>query len=660
MKKIGLYILLILFACNNANSQKQFNILPWKADVTLNTYLVHTMHQQYDVRRKNLATALLSRHNTEKYIENIKKSFLKVVGDLPIPSPLNLMVNGKIEQDGYSIEKIMYESQVNHHVTANLYIPKGKGRFPAILLFCGHEDLSKATPSYQKTAILFAKHGFLVFVIDPISQGERCHITDENGKPLTRGATTEHTILNQDMNLLGSSVAASELIDNKLGLDYLITRNDVDTSRIGCIGNSGGGMQVIYFTAFDKRIKIAVPCSYLASRESTMELTGPADGCAHIPGEGKQHLELSDYLIINAPHPLLILAGRYDFINYNSTLASYNDLQSVYLSLGHPEMLSLFSYDDGHGISKPKREAAVRWFRKWFYNDDTPIKEVDTKTLTGRELSITKSGQVNTEYSNEQSIINKDLDIYASFDKNRREFLHHDKDIILKKISELIGLKNLNFSNDIEIVDEIKHNNIPFYKIILRNEEEVPLPLLVTIPVVPIKKIILWLNDKGKDQIADSILLIKSYLDSGFALVIADLRGIGETEDRADMNDPKYLNRDYRNVMLALHIGLPLVGQRTKDILTLIHYIAHDNKLEGKPIEINASGKAALPALHAALFNDQIKHLNLYNCINSYKDILDRPLEKDLYSYVIPGVLKYYDIPDLLKLAVNTTVNFIK
>ncbi|MBP8067127.1 MAG: acetylxylan esterase, partial [Pedobacter sp.] len=312
-----------------AFSQKQPAILNWKADVSLNTYLVQQMHQQYDARRIEFNKALNSKEGVFNYIKTIKKRFKNVLGELPQKAPLKAQVTGFIEKVDYRIEKIVYQSFENHHITANLYVPKGTGKFPAVLFFCGHEDFSKATESYQQTAILFAKNGFVVLVVDPISQSERVQLTDGNGKALTRGSTTEHTILNLSANLLGTSVAAYELFDNVRSLDYLVTRPEVDINKIGCLGNSGGAMQAIYFAAFDDRIKIVAPCSYLASREKTLQTTGAADGCAQIPNEGNAHLEMSDYLIAAAPKPILVLAGRYDFIDYDGTLKSVDDLKRV-------------------------------------------------------------------------------------------------------------------------------------------------------------------------------------------------------------------------------------------------------------------------------------------------------------------------------------------
>src|SRR5206468_136932 len=173
----------------------------------------------------------------------------------------------------------------------------------------------------------------------------------------------------------------------------------------------------------ETRVKVFVPCSFLMSRERAMELTGPSDGCSQMPGEGSSLLEMNDFLLASAPKPVLVLAGRYDFIDYNGTVKAFEEMKRVYQSLGHPERVQLFSYDDGHGISFPKRAAAVSWFRKWFYHDSSYKTEIDLPVLTAKELMVTTTGQVATSFTNEVSITQRNLNLYNSLAGERKKFL---------------------------------------------------------------------------------------------------------------------------------------------------------------------------------------------------------------------------------------------
>ena len=655
-----LILFLYIFSFTNIFAQKKYNCLDWKTDATVNTFLVQKMHEQYNERRREFAKAIISKKLTEEYIQTVQKKFEKILGNFPPKTSLNSKTTGTLYRDGYRIEKIIYESFPNHHVTANLYIPDGKGKFPAALLFCGHENESKATISYQKTAILFAKNGFVVFVIDPVSQSERFQFTDNEGKPLTRGGTTAHTLLNEESNLLGTSTPADELWDNIRGLDYVETRQEVDTSRIGCLGNSGGGMQTIYFAGYEKRVKVFAPCSYLANRERTLELSGPADGCAQIPGEGKEHLELDDYLIASAPKPVLILAGRYDFIDYTGTLVACDELKKIYTSLHQPQNVRLFTYDDGHGISKPKREAAVTWFRKWLYNDSTKITEHDLATLPESDLLCTRTGQINSTFADEASLAQRNLDLFDKLKQSRENFLRQDPNLIRKKIAAMLALDLNNKKIIVEDKDEVKNGNLIFQKLIIRKKDQIPLPVLeLSSPRKKPEKIIVWLNEKGKDKIADSTSLIRSYLDKNYAVFLCDVSGTGEITDTPEFNDKKYYNKEYRNAMLALHMAMPMVGIRTSEVLTLMDFINSVSQYKNIAVEINAAGISTIAAMHAALFCNQINQLNLYKGISTYKTILEDPIDKDWYSYVIDNVLKYYDLPDLIQMIGKDKFHFI-
>src|SRR5699024_2875029 len=145
--------------------------------------------------------------------------------------------------------------------------------------------------------------------------------------------TTEHTLLASGANLVGTNVVAYELWDNKRGLDYLCSLPIVDTSRLGCLGNSGGGTQTAYFIPRDPRIKVAAVASYVTRRERTLLLLGPQDGCQWLPEESKYGLDISDFLLMFAPKPMLILAGKYGFVDYGGTEDVYQELKHFYTQM---------------------------------------------------------------------------------------------------------------------------------------------------------------------------------------------------------------------------------------------------------------------------------------------------------------------------------------
>ena len=661
MRQILLIASVLLSLTLTGTAQDPYKVMDWKTETSLRSYLLQKTHQQYDERRVSLASALGTPEGLADYREQCRQKYFRLLGEMPAATPLNARITGRIQRNEYTIEKVIYESRPGHHVTSNLYLPGEKGPFPAVLIFCGHEMTSKATVSYQETAILFASNGFAALVVDPVSQGERVQFTDSAGDRILRGSTTEHTLLNAGASLTGSSIVAWELFDNVRSLDYLASRPEVDPERIGCLGNSGGGAQTTFFIGFDDRVKVAAPCSFITSREREYELNGTGDGCQQLPCEGREQLEIADYLLIFAPKPLLILAGRYDFVDYTGTVDAYNELSDTYSVLGAPEKIQLFTCEDGHGISSPKQEAALKWFRKWLSNDTTDIIHDMPVPEAEKDTWCTPAGQVTALYPDEVTVQSVNLKNVYHRQGLRKQFMSLNSDgEIRTKLRELLAIH--------ERSDEIKTSYIAIrefagytmQKLIIRREGEVPLPCLMFLPDKKdgIDTVLLRLDHRGKSAVLEDNAFVSDQIGKRHAVILADLRGMGETAENFQANDPKYYNIEYHNAMLSLHTGQPLPGQRVKDILSLLDFISSDNDLKDLPVRITASGPAAVPALFTAVLDMRIASLEFSETIASFAEITQRPMDRDWFSYIVPGIMNYFDLPDLVALRPDLKVKY--
>jgi dienelactone hydrolase len=634
-------------------------VIDWKAPTTLPTYLLQQVHQQYAPRRLALDKASTSAAGTQAYRDSARARFRRVLGPLPARTPLRAQVVGTVPQVGFHIEKIIYESTPHHHVTANLYVPDGKGKKPAALLFCGHEQTSKATPSYQLTARLLARNSFVVLVIDPVSQGERMQLTDPSRKFLTRGGTTEHTLLNAQATLLGTNLPAEQLWDNVRGLDYLLTRSDVDASRVGCLGNSGGATQTAYFMAYDDRVQVAALCSYVAAGERNLTATGPADGCVMLPGAGAAGLDVADWPIMFAPKPLLLLTGRYDFVDQTDMEAAYADMRRTYTALGQPAKTDLFTYDDGHGISAPKRAAAVAWFRQWLGASGPLVTEEATPiALPEATLRCTTTGQVATAFKDEQSLAAIHLTQAQALAKARPAYA---PEALPRVVSKRLQLPSGAYSITSELRDTLRlPSGLAFRNLLIRCEKEPPLPVRILLPrpAAPAPtRLVLWLPAAGiATVLRDSAARLATYQRQGAAVLLADLRGLGETTDPVAFNDPKYYNQEYRVALLSLHLGRSLPGQRVRDVQTLLWVIRHEQSWQGLPLTVRADGRASLAALQAAILSPQIERVQVSGGPSSFQYFLENPAAKEAYSEVVPGALRTYDVPDLRRALGNRLI----
>jgi hypothetical protein len=263
-------------------------------------------------------------------------------------------------------------------------------------------------------------------------------------------------------------------------------------------------------------------------------------------------------------------------------------------------------------------------------------------------LFSTPTGKVNTSHADELNVALKNQELFKEKVVLRNKFAQQSIYLRKQKIESLLGITpNLEKLEIENIADgKIGRFDTKFNHIILRKKGEFPLPISIYYPTVAAKSVVIWVTDDAKRR---NSMIIQSLTDKSEEIIISvDLRGTGETTDNIAFNDPKYFSKDYRNAMLALHIGKPLVGQRVQDILNVIDFIKTNADFKELPITINSLGLVGVSTLHAAFLNPKINKVNLFQCINSYQDVLNQPLAKDRYGAVIANVLSYYDIPALI------------
>ena len=192
--------------------------------------------------RQQTVTALPNAAAATERQKAVREKILRLLGGLPAEkTPLRTRHIGTEEHTDYRYDKIIYESMPGFYVPANVYRPAtGQGPFPAILMPVGHSPEGKE--GERTTAISLARKGFVVLKYDPIGQGERLQYFDADLRTSKVGSTTEeHSHANGHTVLIGDSVARYRVWDGIRGIDYLVTRPDVDPTRIGITGCSGGG-----------------------------------------------------------------------------------------------------------------------------------------------------------------------------------------------------------------------------------------------------------------------------------------------------------------------------------------------------------------------------------------------------------------------------------
>ena len=327
----------------------------------------------------------------------VRAKLNEILGPFPERTPLNPKITEVLKRDGYRIEKILYESVPGNFVTAALYVPKGvKKNAPAIFYACGHTLDGFRSKVYQHIIINLVKKGFVVFTIDPMGQGERFEYWDEQkNEPKFPNPDHAHSYAGAQCLISGYSTASYFIWDVMRGIDYLLSRKEVDPKRIGMTGRSGGGNLTAYLGALDDRILATAPECYITSYKYLYKTRGPQCAEQNLYQMIEKGLDHVDFIAARAPKPTLIISTTRDFFSIQGTREAYKEAKEMYTSLGVPENITMVEDDDKHTSTKKNREAMYAFFQKELNNPGSS-KDIEVAVPNAKELQVTNTGQLVT------------------------------------------------------------------------------------------------------------------------------------------------------------------------------------------------------------------------------------------------------------------------
>jgi len=265
-------------------------------------------------------------------------------------------------------EKVTYAVEADERVPAYVFVPKGKGPFPAVL--CHHQhggefSVGKDGPAGlgstedQHYAIELARRGYVTIAPDALAFGER---QDPAGK-LKDGSYERFEALHRITE--GKSLQGKYVWDARRALDYLDTRTEVDRSRIGMIGHSLGGQETLFTTAADTRIRAAVSSCGFGSLRVLERDRILHNFALFVPGLA----EAGDYgavLALVAPRPFLVAARSEDpLFPMDGIEETVSAGRAAYTAAGASDRLATFYEPGPHQFSPALREAAYAWLDRW-------------------------------------------------------------------------------------------------------------------------------------------------------------------------------------------------------------------------------------------------------------------------------------------------------
>jgi cephalosporin-C deacetylase-like acetyl esterase len=627
---------------------QDLNVLgPDAGGPVLKDYLLKECGKYFDARRKAVE-AITTPEQVLARQKALREAWAAALGPMPERTPLNARVVGTLERPAYRIEKVLYESRPGHHVTANLYVPtSGKPPYPAVLVPCGHSNNGKAMEAYQSICILLASNGFVALIYDPIGQGERFQTFDAAGKR-GAGGTEEHTLLDIGARLIGRSVAQYRIWDGIRSIDYLCSRPEVDSNRIGCTGNSGGGTLTSYLMATDERISAAAPSCYLTTLEKLFATIGPQDGEQNIPGQVALGIDHADYIVMRAPEPTIILAATKDFFDIGGTWETLREAKRLYTILGHGERVDICEAPGPHGFGKYQREASLRWMRRWIMEVDDAPTESPPELATDAQLQVTQSGQVAAELKG-RTVWDFNLDEARRLAPEREKFWRDNpRERCLAEVRQMAGVRPLTGKPAAKPCGTLKREGYAIEKLVIERPEEVPVPGLLFLPEPRAGKApaVLYISGRGKAADAAPGGAIETLVKAGRAVLAIDVRGIGETSPAT----PKgYWSGEYPLPYMALHLNRPLLGQRVEDTLAALEVLAARPEIDACRITIIGIEAGGPIALHAAALDGRLREVTVERSIESWMDVVATPLSKLQLQQVVPAALTRYDLPDLVR-----------
>ena len=583
-------------------------------------------------------------------IRFIKNSFYPSV--LKCCSPLNARLVSREEFAEYRIENVLFESMLGWEVNATVYLPKKEGIYPGVVCPTGHS--SKTMASYQTSAQIFARNGYIAVSFDPPGcVGEKAYMNDH----FTNGVIGYLTGIWSNSYFVADAIRC---------IDYLETRQDVDTGPgVTLTGVSGGGSTSIYASLLDDRVKFVAPVCCLSEHEA-IHFKDLYTGCpeAFGPGYIGHGIDYVDLIAVQAPKPCLIVGGMLDeVLDYRSTQRLFQDIQSVYRLYQAENELGLFlQQDSGHAYTAAMANEVVLWMNRIIKREDRQplqIGENDIELQYPDKLKCHPSNDVNMFSINRSEA--QRLEISRSYPDSE-----HMRPHLISKAAEVLGIDADSFCFDsvweeenppvrwahqlqqIDIVKEDMHIPGLLYKRVLSSMTKVPDRR---------RPAMLFIDEDGKWKgfsqgylsKAGRFLERKDQENEPMILSI-DISGLGELKPQPTAYDMASWN-DIERILTYLSIsnGKPVMGLRIRDALRALHYLKARGDVDPDRIIIGGRGLGALVALHTALFAEKTDHLILWDMLINYKAMTESFPFSWPQSIIIPNILKNYDLQDLLQ-----------
>ncbi len=525
-----------------------------------------------------------SKEEWEKRRRELREQALVALGLWPLPerTPLNPVIHGKIDRDGYTIEKVFFASYPGHYVSGNLYRPTGKsGKLPGVLCPHGHwkngrfyeapesevqnqlkmgaeKTVEGARYPLQARCAMLARMGCVVFHYDMVG------VADSQQIPHREGFT------DAEAELRLQSFMGLQTWNSIRSLDFLLGLPDVDPHRIGVTGASGGGTQTFILGAVDDRPTVAFP--------AVMVSTAMQGGCVC---ENASYLRQDcgniDLAGLFAPKPLG-MSGANDW-TIDIERKGLPELKALYRLYGAEDEVMAKAFPQfPHNYNQVSREVMYNWFNTHLHlGQPGPVVEKPFVPVPPRELSVYDEQHPRPADAVDAAGLRKYMTEVS--DKQIAALLPHDADS-LAKYREVIGtalrvmihdrLPDAGEVEAQEVGDKQEMDGVYFRRLLLGRKGKHE-----QVPAVGLHgkdfdgTVVVWVHPEGKSSLLKDGKLVpaaRQILDGKAAILALDVLRTGES--KGAKAEP--VNATYAGFTFGYN--RPLLAERVHDILTAVAY----------------------------------------------------------------------------------------
>jgi dienelactone hydrolase len=545
----------------------------------------------------------------------LRRQVLVSTGLWPMPKRVisKPVVHGRVDRDGYSVEKVFFESYPGYFVTGSLYRPKDRsGKLPAILSPHGHwpggrfhdagpkeirQQIVEGAERFevggrhplQARCVQLARMGCVVFHYDMVDYADSKQLEHRAGDRAEMDNPRQWGFFSPQAEARLQTIFGLQAYNSIRALDFLSELPDVDTARIGVTGASGGGTQTFILGAVDGRPAVFFP--------AVMVSTAMQGGCPCESGPylriGTGNIELAG---LAAPKPLGMTAAD----DWTKEIATKGlpELKQLYRLLGvEDRVMAKPLLQFPHNYNYVSRAVMYSWFNKHLkLGLEEPVVEEDYRPLSVEEMSVwdakhpaPASGPEFERSLLERMTADAEGQIESLAPKDEASLREYRR-IVGGALEVMIG-RGLPEPGAVEVADTRSeelgscrvirfHLRYPAY-----GEELPAVRIEPTEPSAWNRRMVIWIDRLGKKalftdtgSVCPSVLKL---LEKGYAVVGADLIGQGEfTSDgvpwaKARMNRSKHASASERWGSYAGYTfgyNHSLFAQRVHDVLSLVAY----------------------------------------------------------------------------------------